>query len=104
MRKILQFAFLFAFAVAGHFTQAQTSVVQGFCSTGGVKVLTSGLPSSTTVQGSYPNCLVTVYNTGTITKATLFADGSGTPLANPFTANANASWLFYAANGVALDV
>lgn len=78
--------------------------LQGFCSVGGVKVSTSGMSSSTTVQGSYPNCTVTVYLTGTSTLAPIFTNGGSTPLSNPFTANANASWLFYAATGVGLDV
>src|SRR5882762_5504551 len=81
-----------------------TQAVQGFCTVGGVKVMTSGLPSSTTVQASYPKCIVTVYDTGTINKSTIYSDAVGTPLANPFTANANASWLFYSTIGAGIDI
>lgn len=83
---------------------AQTAAVQGFCSVGGVKVNTQGLLSNNTVLASYPKCSVIVYLTGTTNKATIYADGGGTPLGNPFTANANASWLFYAATSVGYDV
>jgi hypothetical protein len=45
-------------------------------------------------------CTVTVYQTGTLTLATIYADNIGTPLANPFTANATSGlWAYYADNG-----
>src|SRR5271170_2609570 len=83
---------------------AQNSAVNGFCTTGGVKVSTQGMNSTTTVQASYPKCSVAVFLTGTVTLATIYSDNGVTPLANPFTANANASWLFYSASGVGVDV
>jgi collagen type VII alpha len=73
--------------------------LQGWCEIGGQKVVTQGTNSTTTVQVSYPSCTVTVYQTGTVTKATLHSDNSGTVLANPFTANSNGSWGFYTADG-----
>lgn len=72
---------------------------EGFVQQGGEKVTTSGLQSLTEVQESYPLATVTVYLTGTLTLATIFSDNSSTPLSNPFTANANGFWFFYAANG-----
>jgi hypothetical protein len=66
--------------------------------------MTQGMNSTTTVQASYPRCSVTVYLTGTHTLATIYADSSNTPLANPFTANTNASWLFYSTTGTGVDV
>lgn len=52
------------------------------------------------VQQSYPGATVTVYLAGTSTLATIYADRTGTALANPFTANAvNSSWGFYAQPG-----
>jgi collagen type VII alpha len=73
--------------------------LQGWCEVGGQKVVNQGVNSTTLVQVSYPNCTVTVYQTGTVTKATLHSDNSGTILANPFTANSNGSWGFYTADG-----
>jgi hypothetical protein len=73
--------------------------LQGFCEVGGQKVVNQGVNSTTLVQVSYPSCTVTVYQTGTVTKATLHSDNSGTVLANPFTANTNGSWGFYTADG-----
>lgn len=71
----------------------------GFCERGGQKVTTAGIPSTTNVQASYPQCNVTVYLTGTQTPATLFSDNSGTALGNPFTANTLGYWFFYADDG-----
>jgi hypothetical protein len=71
----------------------------GYCEKGGQVVVTSGMNSTTKVQQSYPSCTVTVYLTGTTTLATLYADNSGTPKANPFTADASGYWFWYADNG-----
>src|SRR5271170_2477331 len=71
---------------------------QGWCEVGAQPVVTSGLTSTTLVQASYPACTVTVFIHGGGV-ATIFADNSNTPLANPFTATSNGRWLFYAANG-----
>jgi hypothetical protein len=79
----------------------------GWCTQGGVRVYVSNVGSATQspsftptfFQQSYPNCTVTVYLTGTTTPATIFSDNSSTPLSNPFTANANGYWRFYAADG-----
>jgi hypothetical protein len=65
-------------------------------------VSTGGLASTTKVQKSFPSCTVTVFLAGTGTPATIFSDnaGSPTPLGNPFTAQSNGSWQFYAAQGL----
>lgn len=102
MKKLIGLLFFAAMAIGA--ATAQNAAINGFCTTGGVKVSTSGSMSSTTVQASYPKCLVSVYLTGTTTLASIFSDTAGTPLANPFTANANASWLFYSALGNPLDI
>lgn len=102
--KKLLFVFLMViFSLPSH---AQTAVqaVQRFCEAGGVRVTTSGLPSTNTVQASYPSCVVTVFLTGTTNKATIYTDGNSDPLVNPFTANKDGSYLFYAAAGVGLDI
>ncbi len=78
------------------------SAARGWCEYGNQTVTTGGLTSSTKVQKSFPSCTVTVYDAGTSNVATIFADnaGSPTPLANPFTAQANGSWQFFANQGL----
>lgn len=75
---------------------------QGFAEQGGQIVETSGLPSQTFVQVSYPYAAITVFFAGTTVLAVLFSDNqkpSATPQSNPFTANVYGHWFFYAANG-----
>lgn len=57
---------------------------------GYTRILTTGAPA--------PNATVTVYNTGTLVLATVYADNlaNPTPLANPFTSDANGYFFFYA--------
>lgn len=69
------------------------------CQQGGKTVITSGVSGAPRVQGSYPQCQVRVYLTGTLTLATIYSDNISTPKANPFTANTDGSFFFYAANG-----
>jgi hypothetical protein len=73
----------------------------GFCETGNQKVVSGGLNSSTNVQRSFPQCVITVYGAGTVTLATIYSDNGTvpTPLSNPFTANLNGSWTFFTNNG-----
>ena len=74
---------------------------QGWCQNGGVTLQVGGLPpSAQKVQGSYPNCLVSVYYTGTSSLAPLYADNSGTVLPQPFHADPTTGyWFFYANSG-----
>lgn len=88
---------------------AQTAAIQGYCDKGGTKTVTQGLNSTNYAQGDNPHCQITVYLTGTQTKATLTADKDGTPLPNPFTAGAVGSllpgkWIFWAAVNQGYDV
>lgn len=76
----------------------------GWATVGGRNVLTSGLASSTLVQDSHPFAVIAVYISGTTTLATIYSDDTGTPLSNPFTADADGYWIFWAAAGVLLDV
>lgn len=55
-------------------------------------------------MGSYPRCTVTVYQTGTNTLATIYSNSTGTHLSNPFTAQVNALWNFFAVSGSGYDV
>lgn len=57
------------------------------------RILATGEPA--------PNALIRVFDAGTVTPSTLFADNlvPPTPLANPFNADADGYLYFYAANG-----
>lgn len=77
---------------------AQYPNAQGWCEDGAQNVITSGLTSSSTVQGSFPQCTVTISIHGG-GLATIYSNDSGTPLANPFTANTNGQWQFFALTG-----
>ncbi|MGH7184493.1 MAG: hypothetical protein ACREJN_21315 [Nitrospiraceae bacterium] len=78
------------------------SAARGWCEYGDQTVSVGGLTSSTVVQKSYPACTITVFNAGTSDMSVIYSDnaGSPTPLANPFTAQSNGSWKFYAAAGL----
>ncbi len=88
---------------------AQLGALQDHCFVGGKKVVTNGLSSSNYADILIPSCTVTVYLTGSTTKATIYSDSTGTVLANPFTAHTAASvdpagWIFWAAANAGLDV
>lgn len=61
-------------------------------------IVTSGLNATTPADLTYAGATVTV-NVHGGGLASIFSDNVGTPLANPFTANADATLSFYAANG-----
>jgi hypothetical protein len=71
---------------------------QGWCEQGATLVITSGLTSTTNVQGSFPACTISVYVHGG-SLATIYSDNNNTPLANPFSAQTNGQWSFYSASG-----
>lgn len=73
----------------------------GYCEVGGKTITLSGFTGTPLVQGSYPSCLVTVYQHGTIVLASLYSDNasSPTPLSNPFTASSNGAYSFYSTDG-----
>jgi hypothetical protein len=62
---------------------------QGFVENGNLVVTVGGVSAAQKAQGSYPQATVSVYNTGTLVLATIYADNSLTPKANPFTAATN---------------
>ena len=64
----------------------------------------SGLKSTNYQQGMVPSCSVTVYLTGTTTKASIFSDVGGTVLGNPFTASISGQFLAYASISNQYDV
>ena len=88
---------------------AQTTLfrVQKFCEVGGQTVNVQGLNSTTHVQRSFPRCTVEVFLTGTTTHpSNIYSDNlsTPTPLANPFTANTDGSFGFYAATTACYDI
>jgi hypothetical protein len=84
----------------------------GWCQQGGQTVTVQGLPSTTLVQQSFPNLAqsgagpsVTVYLTGTQTKAVIYSDNMGTPLSNPFPCMQTGQYQFFATGpGVTYDL
>lgn len=102
-KKIAIFVLLLVGAIAA---SAQTGPIQNYCVQGATKSVTSGSQSSNYLQGVIPYCTVEVYLSGVTpqTLATIYSDGSSTPLTNPFTALANGQWTFYAAIGQGYDV
>lgn len=101
--KINKLWFLLAFLLSSPLI-AQYGAVNGQCSVGNIKATTQGLNSFNTLMGSYPRCTVTVHQTGTNTLATIYSNSTGTPLSNPFTAQVNALWNFFAVSGSGYDV
>lgn len=92
-----------------HLNAQTLGALSGFCNQGGTHATTSGLSSTNYQQGLIPSCTITVYLAGTTTKATIYKDGSSTPLDNPFTANAVGAaapgqWTLFAAVNTGLDV
>ena len=66
----------------------------------------STAPTSATLSSGTATCSGTATVSATMTPAlaTIYADSSSTALSNPFTANADASWLFYVAINQAYDI
>lgn len=73
--------------------------VQGDTERGGFTVTTDGRVSTTLVQRSFPGATISVFNAGTAVLATIFSDQGGTPLANPFVADSDGHWGFWANPG-----
>lgn len=99
--KLVWLSLLFGLTLAA---RAQNLPVQGSCTMGGVQVQTQGVLSTTRVTASYPRCNITVYNSGTVVPATIYSNGFGARLSNPFQARTDASWVFYIPAGTYVDV
>jgi len=100
MNRIRYYSILAAFLVLVPTAAFARGRAFGYCSQGGIKAVVSGLNSTNKFMGSYPGCTVDVYAAGTLTHILLYADNSGTPKANPFTADATSGyWFWYADNG-----
>lgn len=102
MLKVVQFwTILFALSLP---SVAQVQAWQNWCQNGGQTVVTQGLNSVTHIQRSFPKCTVTVFITGTQNPASIFSDTLSTPLSNPFTANVDGSFKFYASTSNCYDI
>ena len=109
MKKIILIVAALLSCMTGYAAAPATGPIQNHCTLGATQAKLSGLLSTNYLQGIIPSCTVTVYLTGTQTLATIYADGNGTPLANPFTANTPLSvdpggWVFWAALVQGYDV
>lgn len=90
MRRWFLLVFLLALVPVGN---AQLTSLQGWCTQGATPAIVQGLTSLNKLQGIVPNCTVTIYLTGTTTKATLYTSAAGTTvLTNPFTAGSIGQW------------
>lgn len=90
---------LVAFAIVPRAKADPYLPYHGWCEDGNQKVVTSGLNSTTKVQASYPQCTITVFLHGGVVEASIYSDSTGTPLANPTTAETNGQIIWYAAPG-----
>ena len=106
MKKL---AILLALLLLPSFALGQTGAYSGHSFVGGTPATTSGMNSSNYMDGIIPGASITVYLTGTTTKATIYADGSNTPLSNPFFSNLASGtnpggFIFWAAQNQGLDI
>jgi hypothetical protein len=83
---------------------SQNAPYAGSCTQGGTQAQTSGIKSSNFQLSNFPSCQVNVYLHNTVTRATLYSDSIGTPLANPFTADSNGLYKFYALTSGSYDI
>ncbi len=77
--------------------------IQGWVEEGNTTLTITGAAGTITrkVQGSYPSATITVYVADTVTIAEIYSDDGSPPTAkaNPFTAESNGMWYFYAEDG-----
>ena len=79
------------------------AVYSNWCQQGNQTILVAGITSSSTtpVQGSYPGCTITVFQSDGSTLATIYSDNMGTVKANPFTlSGSQGQYSFYADNAI----
>lgn len=83
---------------------AQVAGFNGDCMKGNAFPLVFGTKATNPMMGSYPTCTVTVFISGTLVLAPIYSTVSLTVLANPFTANTDGSWLFFALVNTGYDI
>lgn len=101
IRRLLPFLILIALSIPA---AAQNGSFQQWCQAGGVYPSVTGIAATNPFQASYPKCQVEVFITGTTSPATIYSTVSSTPLTNPYCANADGSFLFFAAQAQQYDV
>jgi len=103
----MKFRIIFALlmlSVFGGVAHSQAQIrYNGLCSANGLQVTTQGLKSTGYFESAYPRCLVRVFVHGSSTLAPITTNGT-VPLPNPFTAEADASFAFYASNTTHYDI
>lgn len=102
MVRILKALLILSGLLLGASTAQAHERFWNYCQKGGNKVSTQGLLSSQPFQQSYPGCTVHVYVAGTLDLATLYSDNqtpTPTALSNPFVANSDGYFEFYATGG-----
>lgn len=70
-------------------------IVSGWAQRGGQQVTVNGLKSTTKHPRSFPSAAITVYKSGTTTKATIYSTNAGATLANPFSADSTSYYQFF---------
>jgi hypothetical protein len=89
------------FAVSGNCELPGQAALTSGLAQSGTQPLTTGSPTTGSgVIASFPQCQVTVYPANSnipVPSANIHSDSTGDPLGNPFTANEDGSWVFYAA-------
>lgn len=77
----------------------QSDVTQGLAAAGVAPIGTTSISAGSGVMGSFPGCQVFVAPTGSTTAAQLYGSNNiSDTISNPFTANTDGTWLFYAAS------
>lgn len=99
MKRLIYLAMLLASTTA----LAQTGPITSYCQLGATQANVTNILSTNFQEGVVPSCTVQVYLTGTFTPATIYSNGSSGALSNPFTANPDGSFTFWAATGQGYD-
>lgn len=95
MKKLLALLFLTIFFCINADARAKYA---SYSQRGGKDVKTSATVTYELME-TFPLSTITVYIAGTTTLATIYSNSGGSVLANPFTADTNAYFEFYANNG-----
>lgn len=98
MKSLYAILIICLLSVVGQ-AQVTREAIQGYCERGGEAVITDGRTSATRVQRTFSSCSVTVLVAGTQTPAVIYNDNTGAPKSNPFVADTDGYWKFYAGSG-----
>src|SRR5208283_4367363 len=96
-RMFNKYVFLFVSVLLPSMALATYSV-RSWSESRKTSVTIGSVQSTTQVQGSLPQCTITVFSvSGGLT--TIYADSSSSPLRNPFKSQSDGTWYFYVASG-----